>query len=199
MDAIITELIQDQPFQIIQNRIAEILAVEITNQKALQGLDSDFEVYVERIEPYASTEDVLITIASKQQENVEYTQSQSKTENLYFIDIFAGGIENGNQSLSENVRLKLFKYVGLVKYILNSGKYDTLGFPRGLIMNRHIKKITFDTEYSNWGNHSNYDAMGIRFCRLLYMVTAIESTENWEGIPLQGNTTTINNKIKLIK
>lgn len=199
MDAIITELIQDQPFQIIQNRIAEILAVEITNQKALQGLDSDFEVYVERIEPYASTEDVLITISSKQQENVEYTQSQSKTENLYFIDIFAGGIENGNQSLSENVRLKLFKYVGLVKYILNSGKYDTLGFPKGLIMNRHIKRITFDTEYSNWGNHSNYDAMGIRFCRLIYMVTAIESTENWEGIPLQGNTTKINNKIKLIK
>lgn len=199
MSAIITELIQDQPFQIIQNRIAEILAVEITNQKALQGLDSDFEVYVERIEPYASTEDVLITISSKQQENVEYTQSQSKTENLYFIDIFAGGIESGDQSLSENVRLKLFKYVGLVKYILNSGKYDTLGFPRGLITNRHIKRITFDTEYSNWGNHSNYDASGIRFCRLIYMVTAIESTENWEGIPLQGNTTTINNKIKLIK
>lgn len=197
MDAIITELIQDLPYQIIQNRIAEILFTEILNQKTLQGVDGDFELFVERIEPYSSTEDVMISIASKQQENVEYTQRQSKTENLYFVDIFAGGIENNDQSLSENVREKIFKYVGWIKYILNSGKYDTLGFPRGLIMNRHVKKVVFDTEYSNWGNHSNYDAMGVRFCRILYSVTAIESTEAWTGIPLLGNNTIINNNLKL--
>jgi len=187
MASIITEQIPDQPFQIIQNRIGEILLEEITAQHALQNLDSSFEFFVERINPYDKAEDVVITLAYREAENQEYTQHNSQGHHVYFIDIFTGGIENGALSQSEDVRLKLFKYVGIVKYILNSGKYPTLGFPRGLIANKHVKKVTFDTDYSNWGNHSNYDASGIRFCRIIFMVMANESTELWTGIPLQGN------------
>ena len=191
MASIITELIPDQPFQIIQNRIGEILLEEITAQHTLQNLDSSFAFFVERISPYDVSEDVVITIACREQDNQEYTQQSSQGQNMYFVDIFCGGIENGNQSISENVRLKLFKYVGIVKYILNSGKYPTLGLPRGLIGNRHVKKVTFDTDYSNWGNHSNYDGSGIRFCRIIYLVTAREETQLWEGIPLQGNDSVV--------
>ena len=191
MANLITELIPDQPFQIIQNRVGEILLEEITAQHTLQDLDSDFKFYIERIKPYDESEDVVITLACREQDNQEYTQQSSQGQNLYFIDIFCGGIENGNLSMSEDVRLKLFKYVGIVKYILNSGKYPTLGFPRGLIANKHVKKVTFDTDYSNWGNHSNYDGSGIRFCRILFLVTAREETELWQGIPLQGNDSVV--------
>lgn len=187
MANLITELIPDQPFQIIQNRIGEILMEEITAQHSLQNLDSDFTFFIERIKPYSEKEDVVITLACREQDNQEYTQRNSQVQNIYFIDIFTGGIEGNNMSLAENVRLKLFKYVGIVKYILNSGKYPTLGFAPGLIGNKHVQKITFDTDYSNWGNHSNYDGSGIRFCRIIFMVKAQESTELWQGIPLQGN------------
>lgn len=191
MASIITELIPDQPFEIIQNRIAEILLEEITAQHTLQDLDSNFNVFVERIHPYDTSEDVVISIACREQDNQEYTQRSSQAENLYFIDIFTGGIEEGAETLSENVRRKLFKYVGIVKYILNSAKYPTLGFSPGLIGNKHVKKVTFDTDYSNWGNHSNYDSSGIRFCRILFLVKALENTEAWSGIPLQGNDTIV--------
>lgn len=191
MASIITELIPDQPFQLIQNRIGEMLLEEITAQHELQELDSSFAFFIERISPYDVSEDVVITIACREQDNQEYTQQSSLGQNMYFIDIFCGGIENGNQSMSENVRLKLFKYVGIVKYILNSGKYPTLGLPRGLIGNKHVKKVTFDTDYSNWGNHSNYDGSGIRFCRIIYLVTAREETQLWEGITLQGNDSVV--------
>lgn len=187
MSSVVTELIPDSPFQIIQNRIAEILFEELTAQHSLQNLDSDFEFFVERIHPYDTSEDVVVTIACKEQENFEYTQINSQATITYFVDIFTGGVESSSQSLAENVRLKLFKYVSMVKYILNSAKYQTLGFKNGLVRNRHIKKTTFDTDYSNWGNHSNYDGSGIRFCRLIYSVTTIENTEAWQGIPLQGN------------
>lgn len=191
MASIITELIPDQPFQIIQNRIGEILLEEITAQHALQSLESSFELFVERIHPYDVSEDVVITLACREQDNEEYTQQSSQGKNLYFIDIFCGGIESADRSMSEDVRLKLFKYVGIVKYILNSGKYPTLGLPRGLIGNKHVKKVTFDTDYSNWGNHSNYDGAGIRFCRILFSVMAKEETELWQGIPLQGNDSVV--------
>lgn len=187
MANLITELIPDQPFQVIQNKIAEMLKDEIHAQHVLQDLDSEFEVFVERISPYDTSEDVMISIICREQDNMEYTQRNSQAQNMYFIDIFTGGIEVGNETMSENVRRKLFKYVGIIKYILNSGKYPTLGLPPGLIGNRHVKKVTFDTDYSNWGNHTNYDASGIRFCRIIYLVTALEDTKAWEGIPLQGN------------
>lgn len=191
MANLITELIPDQPFEIIQNKIAEILLEEITAQHLLQELDSDFKIFVERISPYDTSEDVVITIACREQDNQEYTPRNSQAQNMYFIDIFTGGIESGEESMSENVRRKLFKYVGIVKYILNSGKYPTLGFAPGLIGNKHVKKVTFDTDYSNWGNHSNYDGSGIRFCRIIFLVTALESTELWSGIPLQGNDSVV--------
>lgn len=191
MASIITELIPDQPFQIIQNRLGEILLEEITAQHELQNLDSSFEFFVERISPYDKSEDVVVTLACREQDNQEYTQRNSQGQNVYFIDVFCGGIETEDQSMSENVRLKLFKYVGIIKYILNSGKYPTLGFRKGLIGNKHVKKVTFDTDYSNWGNHSNYDASGIRFCRIIFLVMALEETQAWEGIPLQGNDSII--------
>jgi hypothetical protein len=196
MANLITELIPDQPFQIIQDRIGEILLEELTAQHVLQDLDSSFELFVERIMPYGESEDVVITIACREQDNQEYTQRNSQGHYLYFVDIFCGGVEGGNMSMSENVRLKLFKYVGIVKYILNSGKYPTLGFPRGLIGNKHVKKVTFDTDYSNWGNHSNADAVGIRFCRILFSVTALEENLLWGGdgtalTPLAGNDSVV--------
>lgn len=191
MANLITELIPDQPFEIIQSRIAEILHDEITAQHALQNLDSSFKVFLERISPYDSSEDVMISIACREHDNMEYTPRSSQVDNMYFIDIFTGGIESGSETMSDNVRRKLFKYVGIVKYILNSGKYPTLGLPKGLIGNKHVKKVTFDTDYSNWGNHSNYDGSGIRFCRIIFLVRAMENTELWTGIPIQGNDTLV--------
>ena len=60
--AIITETIPRQGFEIVQNRIGEILLLELTNQKALQGFTSDFGVFLERQEPFDKEEDVMITV-----------------------------------------------------------------------------------------------------------------------------------------
>ena len=37
------------------------------------------------------------------------------------------------------------------------------GFPPGLIGGKYIKKFMVDTDYSNFGNHSNDDGSFIRF------------------------------------
>lgn len=189
--ALITEVIPEQVSLIIQKKIAEILLTEITNQHSLQGLDSDFKVYSERIEPYDNSEDVAISLALRETSEGEHTAQAAQVQNIYFIDVFAGGKETETEDLSTNVHLKLTKYVGLVRYILSSPKYLKLGMPRGIIGNRHIVKLTYDTDYSNWGNHSNYDGSGIRFCRIIYSVTAAEYTELPTGVPLEGNNTII--------
>lgn len=189
--AIITEVIGEQGFEKVANRIGSILLEEIMNQKELQGLEETIEIYNERIEPFDKSEDVMITIAFREAEYEGQTVRDSQGVYYYFIDIFCSGMGVGDTPPSIIAKNKLFKYIGLVRYILSSGKYLRLGFENGLIGGKYIKKMTLDTDYSNFGNHSNYDGSDIRFARIIYQVRVQENQELWDSVPLSGNTSRI--------
>lgn len=189
MAVIITEPIGVQGFEVVANRIGSILLEELTAQMTLQGFTENLEVFNERIEPFDKSQDVMVTIAFREADYVGQTTRDSQGEYLYFIDVFASGMGIAGTAPSIIAKNKLFRYLGLVRYILSSGKYLTLAFPRGLIGGKYIEKITLDTDYSNFGNHSNYDGSYIRFARIIYRVRVQENQLLWEGIPLAGNTT----------
>jgi hypothetical protein len=191
MASILTETIGVQNFEIVANRIGSILLEEIENQKKIQGFDDTVEVFNERIEPFSKEQDVQITIAFREAQYGGQTVRDSQGEYFYFIDIFASGYGFDDVSPSIVAKNKLFRYVGLARYILTSGKYLTLGFPPGFIGGKYIEKITLDTDYSNFGNHSNYDGSYIRFARIIYKVRVQENQALWEGVALQGNTTNV--------
>lgn len=191
MASILSEIIGVQNFEVVANRIGSILLEEIDNQKTIQGFDDEIEIFNERIEPFSKEQDVMITIAFREAEYAGQNTRDSQGEYIYFIDIFTSGW--GEEEISPSIvsKNKLFRYVGLVRYILSSGKYLTLGFPPGMIGGKYIEKITLDTDYSNFGNHSNYDGSYIRFARIMYKVRVQENQELWQGIELQGNTTNV--------
>ena len=191
MAAIITESIGIQGFEVVANRIGSILAEEIANQQAIQGFEEDVELYLERIEPFSKEQDVMITTAFREASYEGQTTRDSQGQYIYFIDVFCSGMGEGDISPSIIAKNKLFRYVGLVRYILSSGKYLTLGLPPGLIGGKYIEKITIDTDYSNFGNHSNYDGSFIRFARIIFRVRVQENQLLWEGVEMQGNTTNV--------
>lgn len=205
--AIITELIGSQGFERVANRIGEILKEEISNQQGSQGFEENVKVFIERIEPFDKNEDVMISVAFREANYDGYTTRDVQGEYVYFIDLFTSAYAEqtilGDVQASIVAKNKLFRYSGLIRYILSSSKLLTLGFPPGLIGGKYIKKITFDTDYSNFGNHSNYDGSYIRFARFIYMVRVQENQMLWDGIPLEGNDTSIsyettNQGIKLV-
>lgn len=189
--AIITELIGSQGFERVTNRIGEILKEEISYQQEEQNFEEDVEVFIERIEPMDKSEDVMISVAFREAGYDGYTTRDVQGEYVYFIDLFVSGMNVDNIPPSTVSKNKLFRYAGLIRYILSSSKFLTLGFPSGLIGGKYIKKITLDTDYSNFGNHSNYDGSYIRFARFIYIVKVQENQELWNGIPLEGNDTNI--------
>lgn len=191
MAVIITEPIGVQGFEVVANRIGSILLEEVTAQQALQSFDDNVEIFNERIEPFDKSQDVMITIAFRKAGYEGQTTRDSQGEYHYFIDVFASGWGEGDIPSSIVAKNKLFRYVGLVRYILSSGKYLTLGFAPGLIGGKYIETITLDTDYSNFGNHSNYDGSYIRFARIIYRVRVQENQLLWEGVELQGNTTNV--------
>jgi hypothetical protein len=191
MAAILTEIIPAQGFEIVANRIGELLTQEIANQQTIQSLTEDCKVFLERIEPFTKEEDVMITVAWRESTPEGNTQSDYQGYEMYFVDLFVSGGSEDDEAASAIMQKKLYKYIGLIRYILSSGKLPTLGLPPGLIGGKFIRKITLDTDYSNFGNHSNYDWAFIRFARVMFMVRVQERTELWQGIPLLGNDTTV--------
>lgn len=189
--AIITETIPRQGFEIVQNRIGEILLLELTNQKALQGFTSDFGVFLERQEPFDKSEDVMITVMLSGADYKGFTQKDSQGDTTYVIDVFCGGEGRPNMSASLVARDKVFLYIGMIRYILSSGKYQTLGLPPGLIGGKYLESFKIDIDFSNFGNHSNYDAKFIRYARMLFTVRIQENQDLWTGIPLLGNNTLV--------
>jgi len=189
--ALLTEEIGAQGFELVGNRIAEILVEEIANQVTLQGFEETVECFLERIEPMDKNEDVMISVAFREGDYEGQTQQDVQGQYMYFIDLFVSGYGQAGTAPSIISKNKLFRYLGLIRYILSSGKMPTLQFPPGLIGGKYIKKIILDTDYSNFGNHSNYDGAYIRFARIIYIVRVRESQLLWEGIPLEGNNTKI--------
>lgn len=191
MASILTETIGKQGFELVGEKIAQIITEEVSKQKDTQNFQENVEFFLERIEPFSKEEDVMISVAFREADYDGFTTRDSQGSYIYFIDVFCSGMGIGNKAPSIVSKEKLFRYLGLVRYILSSSKYLTLGFPPGLIGGKYIKKITLDTDYSNFGNHSNYDGSYIRFARLMYLVRVQENQELWEGVALNGNNTNI--------
>lgn len=189
--AILTETIGVQGFEKVSNRIAEILAEEIGNQIEIQEFEEDVEVFIERIQPFQTSEDVSIQVYFKGGTYDGYTTRDAQGEYMYYIDLYASSIGIGDVDASIVSKNKIYRYLGLIRYILSSGKIPTLGFPNGLIGGKYIKSISQDLEFSNFGAEPSKDASYIRFSRIVFLVRVNENQALWNGIPLQGNDTKI--------
>jgi hypothetical protein len=185
MASIINEIIPNQGFEIVLNKIGVIVLEELSNQKIIQPIDSDFEVFIERQEPYANSEDVVINISYENSDFGGKTQKDVQGNTTFSIDIYTTGIESAGQTGNDDARIKALKYAGMIRYILSSTKYKTLGYAPGLIGGSMVENITNQTKYGN------EDASFIKFVRVTFSVRIQENQEAWTGIPLLGNDTTI--------
>lgn len=183
MAAILNEIIPQQSFEIVLNKIGVILFEELTNQKVSVPTNDDFEVYVERLESYDNSEDVMINVSLSNINQSGLNLKDSQGQNTFFIDVYAGGVESSSETGSENVKKKLHKYVGMIRYILSSAKYPLLGFSPGFIGGKQVEQIQFQD------NLSADDASNIRFARITFTVRIMENQQMTTPIPLNGNDT----------
>lgn len=187
--AVLNELIQPSGFEKVANRITEILSEEIANQKELQGFTEDVEVFIERIEPFQRSQDVSIQVYFKGVVYNGQTPQNSQGECQYYIDLYTSSQGKGNIDASVISKNKNYRYLGLIRYILSSGKLATLGFPMGLIGGKYVQSISQDIEFANFGAEPSNDGSFVRFARVLFIVKVNENQALWNGIPLTGSDT----------
>lgn len=168
----IPTLIPPESFELVRDRIAQILAEEITNQFALGGenaLDLT-QVALERTVPFDKTEMPCINV--NLQRSTQETQIAVNTDEttLFNIDCYQSGISSDANKGDVLAKLKLQRLMGVVRAILENPRYKTLGFAPGFIMNRHVMSMDFAPV-------DNGDSLSVSMGRVLLSVKIPENTE----------------------
>lgn len=192
MSALITSAIPKSGFETVRDLIGAILLVELTNQKTIQEFSEPINIYTERLVGGDSSEIVYINISLASAKYGEMTQQDSQGKTIYFIDIYTSGSEMPAQGSTAAVpgdyisSARLQKFMAMCAYIFRSPYYRTMGLGPGLIGGTYIEEFAIlerdhkqDTDYTTFG-------------RILLAVRIQERTENWQGVTLEINNTTVN-------
>jgi len=188
--ALINSIIPDQNYEIIRNRIGEILAVELINQAALTSIPNVTAVDVERFVPPDETEFPLATVEFAGGTYANKDQTQSQGTYVYYITIHASGRTNPDTKGDKAAAIKLHRILGLCRAILENPAYNRLGFDkptttRGNISSTKVESIKIPK------TEENGDATNSIFGYLEFHVKAPEGVQLSDPIPLASGTTVV--------
>lgn len=169
--ALINTIIPQQSFEVVRDRIGEIIGVELANQALLSfNYDLDPDVWVNRFVPFDKEEipAVNITINGIGFEDHHVKQSDGTVQ--YNIDVYTQAKTNKDDAGDQLAMAKLHRLMGVVRAILKNPKFKTLAFAPGFIMSSTINNMAFAEPNSDDGTST---VMG----RLVMSVKMPETTE----------------------
>ena len=163
----ITTLIGRQSYELIRNRIGEILIDELANQTVLGNVFTSANVEVESSSIVDNTEMSTIQISLSTGDYSNEHQGTSNGEFEFNIDVFCKSKSSLTYNGSINAMFKTQALIGIVRYILKDPQYKTLGFTPGFIGGVTVGKIMM-------GDADKTDTMNSIGGRLIFKVKAIE-------------------------
>ena len=163
--AVIDEILSSRAFELVRDRIASLLADEISNQATLQSNpDLNATVYLERFIPFANTEVPAINVMLSRGEFGLQTSMTTDGNFSFDIDVYHSSKTTSTARGDTNAMMKLQRLTGLICAILTNQRYRTLGFTAPFIENTSLVSIkTADPV-------DNKDASSLVFSRIIFSV-----------------------------
>lgn len=157
----ITNKITAQPFELVRNRVAEILFDELDNQFQIQyDPDFDVDVELESANPYFAEVDLpLISVSLLKGNYSNKNQGQQDGKYQLAVHVFTSSINRPDQPGNQKATFWLHKLLGACKYILEDPIYKWLGYKanefiiRTLISDFIIYEIKSDDAKNVIGGH----------------------------------------------
>jgi hypothetical protein len=185
MSSLINEPILESGFEKVRDRIGEILLLELTKQKQLQNFSEEINVYSEKSVPESSAEPLQINVLLDSGNYGTLNPKDAQGKTIYFIDIYTTSKESDGVTGDYAAAFLLHKYIRLCRFILQSSKYKTLGFPDGLIGGKSVEM------FETLPPAQKQDARFTRFARITFSVRIQESDVLWGGITASSFETTV--------
>ena len=182
----ITQEIPPQGFELIRDKIGEILADEILAQFAIHSdPERDATVFVERITPIDKTEMPLINVLYSRSGYDNNSAINSDGKNTYNIDVYTSAKTKIAKRGGAESMLRLGRILGIIRAILESPFYLTLGFTTPFIMSTEVTSIEIQDP------RDNQDAANTVMGRLIFVVEAAEITEQIQPVTAEGYDTQV--------
>jgi len=170
--ALINTIIPKQNFELVRDRIGEILADELANQFTLSGdAEINAKVFLERFLPIDKTSLPSVNVMLSRGNYENHTTIQSVGNYSYFIDVYTRAktsVTSNGDSLS---LIRLQRLLGVCKAILENPKYKTLAFVPPYLNHTSIESIEVAEP------RNNQDASSVMMGRLTFNVVVRETTE----------------------
>lgn len=186
MAAIIDFEIPKQGFEIVSERIGQILFEEISNQIQTYGFTENVEIYSERITPIGNDEEVVINILASSASYSSQTRSDIEGATRFYVDIYCNKGQEDGKTGDENTSSLMLKYLGIVRYIMSFPDYVYLGLdePR-LVGGGQVE--SWEIQEPDYDQNTDFN----KFARMVLAYRVNESVEFLKGVPLQENHTTV--------
>jgi hypothetical protein len=172
--SVIDTAIGTQAFELIRDRLGELLADELAQQFTLVN-NTIFQsrIFMERFIPFNESEiyqgAINITVARQMLNNQSLLQSDGI--NTFFIDVYQcakNTTEDGNAIDGASLATKkMHRLCGVIRAIIEDARYKTLGFAPPFIANRHVVEIKFN-------NPKVEEKVGLSTGRVIVQVRASE-------------------------
>lgn len=189
MAAIITSSIPQQNFEIIRDRIAAILTLELANQYALNNSYPNVQrAWIERFMPFNSETDLpTVNVSIERGDYSNRTQKKSDGAYVYNIDVYTSAATSENTGPADQfAMITMNKLLGMCRAILSNPAYNILGLSPGIIMDTCVDRL-FISDAS-----TVKDALSSALGRLQFVVRAVENVDLYSiVVPLTESTTTV--------
>ena len=182
----ITDLIPQNSYELVRDRIAEILADELPNQATLAGESYiNANVFTERTIPIQQTETSLVEVSLARGDYDLMTAINKDGTYTYHIDIFTKSKSNENIRAGELASRRLQRLTGICSIILSHWKYRTLGFMAPFIEHTEVQQIQFAKV------DKNNDAATVVMSRITFNVRVPESISKDNPTLIAGYETSV--------
>lgn len=182
----ITQPIQPQAFEIIRDRIFEIIADELYQQAQISYDDElDANVFLERAVPINQSECPAVNIYLTEGNYTSESKNTASGEYVYAVDIYTKAAseagERGDRISSE----RMGRIMGAIRAIIMDHNYITLQFARPFIENVRVEGFSIANP------SQTRDAANMILGRLMIKVRATQSVQNYPPRTLDGYDTQV--------
>jgi len=167
----IIEVIQEQNYELVRDRIGEILIDELDHQALISyNPEIDATVYVEYKPAFDASQmpAVNVSLANGNYDNKDMAQVDG--EYLYHIDAYARANSTQDNDGSSLATYRLHRLLGICRAILENPQYKTLGFEAPSISRVAVQSIDIQEP-------AKQDAYSTAMGRLIFMVKVVETVE----------------------
>lgn len=137
--------ISPQNYELIRDRIADILIDEIEGQKAIGNDIKLNKMFIENHLPIDHTNLPAIVVSFGKAGYQNRSQISVEGNYDFYIDVISKGVANDDVNGDTRAAKNVQKIMGIIRTVLQSPMYNTLGFDKPFICTTSITEITFGT------------------------------------------------------